>query len=261
VAGQESARHAILPRLKEALGTDVDCEPLEYPSGPGQSAAMVGLRHFAESNGRCPPLILQAAPARHDASARSGPTLLKWAAAAVLLTVAILGMRYAEALGNAPALERQLDAWEKAQATQPAIDRELRFFQYLATNRPPYLEAIAQLAEAAGRGTVIQSLAINGQGDVSFRGTMPNSKQATDFRAKLVRSGWFTSVVLEEQTPVDNEQKVNVRISAHWRPGTRAPDAGETTPNQASKQPGKGDEPAPTGSNPGASPVPIHPEP
>jgi hypothetical protein len=58
---------------------------------------------------------------------------------------------------------------------------------------------------------------MNRLGELSFRGTMPHSKEATDFRAKLIESGWFDAVVLEEQTPVKDQQKVTVKISSRWR--------------------------------------------
>jgi hypothetical protein len=51
-----------------------------------------------------------------------------------------------------------------------------------------------------------------------LHGSMPNFQQLADFRAKLIESGFFSVVTVEEQTPSPDRQKVNVRISAQWAP-------------------------------------------
>ena len=34
---------------------------------------------------------------------------------------------------------------------------------------------------------------------------MQNAQQVTDFRAKLIASGFFSSITVEEQTPIQNQ--------------------------------------------------------
>jgi Tfp pilus assembly protein PilN len=249
VAGNNALLGLLRPYFTERLGRDTDFQPLEIPPGEGHSAAILGLRHYAETNDRSPPLVLQAASITESADRRAAPAYAKWAALAAVLALACIGLRYAEAFWKGPALARQLSRWQSAKFDQPEVDRELSFYQYLATNRPPYLSAIAALSDAAGRGTVINSLSVNRQGDLSLRGLMPSSKQATDFRAKLVHSGWFTGVVLEEQAPIANKPTVNVRISAHWR--TAAPKA----PSSPAPEPAAAAEL----SKPAAEPPPVSP--
>jgi hypothetical protein len=48
---------------------------------------------------------------------------------------------------------------------------------------------------------------------------MRDGQQVADFRSTLIHSGLFSTVVIEEQTPTPDRQKVIVRISAHWKPG------------------------------------------
>jgi hypothetical protein len=47
---------------------------------------------------------------------------------------------------------------------------------------------------------------------------MQNAQQVTDFRAKLIDSGFFERVTVEEQVPTPDRQKVNIRITAQWKP-------------------------------------------
>ena len=47
---------------------------------------------------------------------------------------------------------------------------------------------------------------------------MQNSQQVTDFRSKLIDSGFFAGVTVEEQTPSPDRQKLSVRMSAQWKP-------------------------------------------
>jgi hypothetical protein len=69
------------------------------------------------------------------------------------------------------------------------------------------------------------------QGDLSLRGTMQNSQQVTDLRSKLNESGLFSSVVVDEQNPTPDRQRLTVRITAQWKP-------------VASRKPLPGDKPA-----------------
>ena len=59
---------------------------------------------------------------------------------------------------------------------------------------------------------------MNRRGDLALRGFMRDSQQVVDFRSKLINSGYFSTVVVEEQNPTPDRQKVNLRISAQWKP-------------------------------------------
>jgi hypothetical protein len=58
---------------------------------------------------------------------------------------------------------------------------------------------------------------MNRRGDVSIRATMRDSQQVVQFRAKLLDSGLFGHLVVEEQNPTPDRQKVIVRMSGHWK--------------------------------------------
>ena len=47
---------------------------------------------------------------------------------------------------------------------------------------------------------------------------MHDGQQVTDFRSKLMDSGFFERVTVEEQVPTPDHQKVNLRITAQWKP-------------------------------------------
>jgi hypothetical protein len=47
---------------------------------------------------------------------------------------------------------------------------------------------------------------------------MKDGTQVAGFRSKLIDSGFFASVAVEEQTPTPDRQKVTVRITAQWKP-------------------------------------------
>ena len=65
---------------------------------------------------------------------------------------------------------------------------------------------------------------MNRRGDLSLRGSMRDSQQVLDFRSKLIDSGFFATVTVEEQSPSPDGQSVTVRISAQWKPtGERKP--------------------------------------
>lgn len=221
-------------RLAAGLGGRVECERIEVPPGEGRSAAMLALRGYGERNGHGPPLVIRVKSVRRTSRVPMGSSVWKWAALAAVLLLALASVRYLEVWVKKPGLVERLSALETARKNRPEIEAELDFLQYVATNQPPYLEALALVAGAAPRGTSIQSMTMSRRGELNLRGSMANSKQATDFRSKLIESGWFTAVVLEEQTPVSNE-KVNVRISAHWKPG--APAQPSTAPAGAPSPP------------------------
>jgi hypothetical protein len=97
------------------------------------------------------------------------------------------------------------------------IDRELDFVRHLKQNQPPYLDALFLLAKAAPPGSKLDSLSMNRRGDLALRGSMKDGQQVVGFRSKLIDSGFFASVAVEEQTPTPDRQKVTVRITAQWK--------------------------------------------
>ena len=63
--------------------------------------------------------------------------------------------------------------------------------------------------------------------EISLRLKMPNSQMVTDFRAKLIDSGWFTNVMVEEQA-MSPDRRMGVRMTAELRPAEfRKPIAAE----------------------------------
>jgi hypothetical protein len=142
----------------------------------------------------------------------------KWAAWATALLCALLVLPSAEALLMKPFLARKLARMNTEKVRLKTIDRELEFLQLLKQSQPPYLDAMFIFSKSAPQGAKIDSLTMNRRGDVSLRGSMRSSDQITDFRTKLVGSGFFSTVVVEEQSLSPDRQKVNIRISTQWKP-------------------------------------------
>ena len=143
------------------------------------------------------------------------------------------------------------------------MDRELDFLQYLEQNQPPYLDALLVLAKAAPPGTRFDSVSMNRRGDLALRGSLHDGQQVAELRTKLIESGFFESVGIEEQTPSPDHQKVTVRMNAQWKPAVS-----RTTPvldpvrsgesKRSPNQPAVG--PPPVGPNPGPPVKPITPK-
>ena len=134
------------------------------------------------------------------------PRLARWIAAALFLAAAALGLRYLGLLWQLPALERSLAATADLRKSLPSSDDELRFLEDLAASQAPFLDALAAVAAAAPKGTLLEGLSMNRQGEVSFQGTLSGLQAANEFRGKLSVSGFFSQVVLEEQSPIKDEK-------------------------------------------------------
>jgi Tfp pilus assembly PilM family ATPase len=212
-----SARHKdIAPQLARYLGGGVACERLELMPGEGRSAAILGLKRSTEKEGGSPPLVLRLKETKGGESiARPAPW--KWAAVAALLAIASLSFPYAEALLLKPRLSKRLSVVKADKGRLSTIDRELSFLQFLKQSQPPYLDAVALIAGSAPAGSRIDSLAMNRRGELALRGNLKDSQQVVDFRSKLIASGFFSTVVVEEQAPSPDRQKVVVRITAQWK--------------------------------------------
>jgi hypothetical protein len=125
-----------------------------------------------------------------------------------------------EAIVLKPGLAAKLTAMKADRARLPVINRELEFLRYLKQNQPDYLDAMYIFAKTAPQGTRIDSLSMNRRGDVSLRATLRTPDQAVDFRSKLVESGFFSNVAVEEQAPAPDHRSLSLRMSAQIKPAS-----------------------------------------
>lgn len=213
-SGDGARLNDIAPQLAKAIG--VECERIEVPSGEGRSAAILGLKKSCEDGGS-PPLLLQLKTSR-AAETIVRPDHWKWAALAGVLILVSFTLRYAESFIQRPRLANKISEIKSYRDKLPQVDRELSFLQYLKTNQPPYLEPIFVMANASPGGARIESLSMNRRGDFALRASMRDSQQVGEFRSKLINSGFFSTVMVEEQTPTADKQKIVVRIVGQWKP-------------------------------------------
>jgi hypothetical protein len=217
VTGSNGAATNLIAELRSKFG--VVCDRLETASGVGQSASVLGLKKASEVNGGPSLLLFQAAvkPASIGNFTFSQPMPKKWAIAAAALICALLMLPYAEALLLKGHLSKKLATIKTEQGKLSAIDHEFDFLKFLKHTGPPYLDALYLFAKCAPQGARFDSTGMNRRGDISLRGSMRDAQQVTDFRAKLIDSGFFERVTVEEQIPTPDRQKVNVRITAQWK--------------------------------------------
>jgi hypothetical protein len=208
-----------ITRLAKSLGNGWQCERLEVAGGEGYSAAISGLKKFAGQENN-PSLIIRVKQTSGTTNLTT-PDLKKWVTRAVWLAVALLLLPYAEALLLKPHLAKKVSAFKADAARLTVIDRELDFLQYLKSSQPPYLDALFVFSKSAPQGTKFDALSLNSHGEVSLRGSFRDGQQVADFRGKLIDSGFFANVTVEEQTPSPDHQKVNVRISAQEKNATQ----------------------------------------
>jgi hypothetical protein len=226
LTGKSARDPRLAPLLARVLGGAVACESLEPASGAGPSAAIAGLIQSTGPNAASPPLLLEqngslgaARPAR--------PAVWKWAAVAALLALGAFFFPYAQAIVRKPFLAKKLAALQADRGRLATIDQELDFLKYLKQNQPPYLETIYLLARSAPQGTRLDELSLSRHQEVSIRLKMASAEQVSDFRSKLIDSGWFDSVMVEEQTP-SPDRRVTVRMTAELKPvESRKPIAAE----------------------------------
>jgi len=204
-------------KVTRALGGGAAVETLVTESGTGRSPAIQGLKKSVALNGGSLPLTLQVKAKRVSGKFNlANPDAKLWAMRAAALLCALLILPYAEALILKPFLTRKLAALKADKGRLTMIDRELDFLQSLKQSQPPYLDAIYLMSKLAPQGSKIESLTMNRRGEVSLRGSVRDASQVTDFRTKLINSGFFANIAVEEQAP--GQQKLNVRISAQWKP-------------------------------------------
>ena len=209
----KSARDSKIALLLGSVGgSGVSCERLELPCGASPTAAIAGLKKSSEKNSASAPLILALNGGSAPARLTRAP-IWKWAAAAALLALAALCFPYAEAIILKPFLEKKLAALESDRGRLATIDQELDFLKFLRQNQPPYLDAIYLMARSAPQGTHLDELSMGRHQEISIRMKLGSAQQVSDFRAKLVDSGWFENVVVEDQTPTP-DRRVDVRMTA-----------------------------------------------
>ncbi|HZR19121.1 MAG TPA: hypothetical protein VFE51_17670 [Verrucomicrobiae bacterium] len=202
--------------LTGRIGKGIECRVVDEPGDAAGSSAVLGLQRALASPVGTPPLVLQLKQAK--GTTRMPPReQLKWAGLAAGLLILGMVLPYAEALVLKPHLAHKLAAIKNDQRRLGVIDRELDFLQYLQANEPPYLDALLVLAKSAPPGTRFDSVSMNRRGEISLRGSLHDGQQVADLRAKLVDSGFFAAVSVDEQAPTPDRQKVNVRMTAQWK--------------------------------------------
>ncbi len=213
---EEQSRLQFPGALAAALGNGTECEAVQLPADQPGSAAIQGVRRALERDPARLPLVLQLKQAKAGVRlSREAP--LKLAAVAVGLALLSLLIPCGEALVLKSHLARKLAATQTDQGRLIIMDHELDFLRYLKENEPPYLDALLVLAKAAPPGTRLDSVSMNRRGEVSVRGSLRDGQQVADLRSKLVGSGFFSAVSVEEQAPTPDRQKVNIRMSAQWK--------------------------------------------
>lgn len=217
LTGRSARIRVVASGLARKLASKTQCEAIEPEPAAGRSAAILGLRLSTEEGEGAPLLVLRTKPANGSTgSVQRAPWKLVGLAGSLALVLLLLP--YAEALALRPYLSKKLAAIKAERGSLALIDGEWGFLQYLKQNQPPYLDALYLVAKSAPPGARIESLSMNRRGDVSLRASMQSSQQVTEFRSKLIDSGFFDHVTLEEQAPVMNQPKLSVRMNAQWKP-------------------------------------------
>ena len=217
LTGQSARLKELGPGLERRLAGGITCEVLEPGAAGGKSAAILGLRSSTQPGSHRQPLIIKGKQTNGSSKKVEGAPW-RLVALAGALGLAILALPYLEAIALKPFLSGRLTALKADRRKLAMIDAEWGLFQHLKQNAPPYLDALFLLAKSAPPGARFDSISMNRRGDVSLRCSMQNSQQVADFRSKLIDSGFFANLTVEEQTPSPDRQKLTVRISAQWKP-------------------------------------------
>ena len=234
LTGKTARDPRLASSLSGALGNGAQCESLELEDDaevkltagagvPAQAfpprakpAAIAGLMKSTARNSACSPLILEL-NGGHVVVRPSRPLVWKWAAAAVALALAALLFPYAEAIVMKPIVEKKLAALQADRGRLATIDQELEFLKFIKQTNLPCLDTIYLLAKSAPQGTHLDGLSMGRHEQVTIRLKLGSPEQLTEFRAKLIESGWFTNVVVEDQTP-SPDRRVTVRMTADLNP-------------------------------------------
>ena len=234
LTGKSARDPRLAPLLAGLLGGAVACESMEKSAGTAASTVIGGLVKASGRSSALAPVVLQM-NGNQKAIRPARPAIWKWAAAAVALALVTLLFPYAEAIVLKPFLEKKLAALQADRGRLTTIDQELDFLKFLKQNQPPYLDAVYLLARSAPGGTHLESISMGRHQEISIRLKLGNTSQVTDFRSKLNDSGWFTNVVVEEQTP-SPDRRVSVRMTAALKPAeSRKPITPEPPGKKADK--------------------------
>ena len=95
---------------------------------------------------------------------------------------------------------------------------------------------------------------MNRRGDLSLRAAMRDAQQVSQFRAKLIESGLFSTIAIEEQTPTADRQKITVRMTGQWNPLVEHRKTQTAPQEKATKEPGSKSPEAPNPKPPAESP-------
>ncbi len=208
--------------VARALGGGIRCEVLDQAQAPGRSDVTLGLARAAAQLGS-PQLPLFRIKTARALPSSTYPIPWKWIARAAALLICALGLRYLEPALSKAQVSNKLAEMKIHRATLPGFERELGFLQHLAKNQALIQDTIYVIANAAPQGTRIESLTISRRGEVSLRTSVAPPPQAVAFRSKLTDSGFFSTVVVEEQSQSPDRQKTTLRISALPKSGAPRP--------------------------------------
>lgn len=189
---------------------------MDQPIGAGQTMANLGVATTFAANPQCHRLILK------DGSMEAPMARLEffpWRTLSVVvaLITGIILTPYLEALVLAPRLQQLLARIKADEPRLTIIDRELDFLHHLQENQGPFLDAVYLIAASAPPGCHINSISLNRRGEVNLNGFLQNMNQVGELRSKLIDSGFFSIVVVEDQTPTPDRQRVNFRLTAQWK--------------------------------------------
>jgi len=215
--GKGARCKGIAPKLSKALG-GTECERVELPQVDGHTGAILGLKHIVEKDPQFPQIILQGHQAKPVEPIRK-PVPWRWAGVAALIIAGLIAIPCVEALVRKPILANRINLIKANTNRLDTIDRELAFLQNLKKSQPPYIEVLQAIAYALphGTGARIDSFVMGRRGDISFRGSLRDGQQVNDFRTKLLSSGAFNFITVDEQIPSADRQKVNIRVTAQWK--------------------------------------------
>ncbi len=209
--------------LVSKMSATTKCQRIEVGVGAGFSAATLGLKKLVSENQ--PMLWLQTKrPPTKTMFQLALPENRFWLVRGAALLVLLLLFPFAEALLLKPFLAWRVSLFTaKQQAFLSVVEPERKFLLSLKESQPPYFDAIYLFSKAIPPGSHLDSVSLNQRGEISIKAVLPNGQAVTDFRETLMASGFFANLTVEEQTPVQNQPRVNVRIAAQWKAnGARA---------------------------------------
>ncbi len=227
--------------LVEKLSAQADCQRLEIPAGNGVSAAILGLKKSPATAlirlGREVKPTLVTTKFNLSQLDFSHAESRFWLTRGAVLLAILLVFPFAEALLFKPLLARKLDTLRgERQHFVSVVQPEMDFLQSLKQSQPPYLDTLYIFSKAAPPGLHLDSITINQQGNIAVKATLQTPQQVMDFRSNLIGTGFFANITVEEQSPTPNQPKINVRMTAQWKPaGTRSAVKITPPPDEAGK--------------------------